>query len=536
MCTLPCSFKHPEKGFVDTHVMLHNLEDMEMAPSRPSGLAAVTNRTPAFSSGFSVDPAATATASPSSSLVLGAVGEALQLEATGLLSGGGSGDCPDSTSFSVEPALPEGLTLDATTGLISGSPAAACEEQVYRVTAVASWHHDVTLRIEAHEEDRSARGRGGGGEDVAITIDEAFAEKLESVTHVADLLPEPAKAKAYGDWMIWMVHRAWLDDPALTDFTANNMHMPLPHIEKRIAPKLMAAMSWNTHIEVLSLSNANIQKTQGTELAAALRKNTTLRTLNLEANFLDSTAVRDIALAIKANSESCLEHLRLAHQKQIAQFFGRPTEEAVGQMMERNETIVKLGFDCDDAHWRNLIDRALVRNNDLYRRRQAKGQVEEEDLVVIEERTLGHLFLRTAPAEAACKVFQDDDGSSQNIFRSYIVQNRKLPTTSQLQSCAKNNGAPLPYHVAAPLVRDGRARILEAAVSTEVVVTDTFGTEIAGTLRSWGETNDNWALDVVGEDGTKRYAFRSSREPAFSISTVWAEWAQAAVRVDRGGA
>jgi hypothetical protein len=499
--------------------MLHDLEDAEMA-SRPQTQTVDTESTTSFS-GLSY-PSATGG-------FTGIVGEELQMKAQ--LSGVVVAE--SLPTFSVEPALPEGLTLDTKTGLISGTPVEACEEQAYRVTVVAAWSQQVPLRIEPEPPLAS----GDAPFERGLTIDEAFAMKLESVTQVADLLPEPAKAKRYGDWMIWMVHRAWLDDPALTEFSVSNMHMPLPHIEKRIAPKLMAAMAWNTHIEALSLFNANLQKTQGMELAAALRKNTTLRTLNLEANFLDSTAVREIAEGIKANSDSSLEHLHLAHQKQMGQFFGRPTEEAVGQMMESNSTIVKLGFDCDDAHWRNLIDRALVRNNDLCRRRQlGLGVGAEEDFVVTEERTLGHLFLQTAPTEAACKVFQED-GSSHNIFRSYVVHNWKLPTTSQLQNCAKNNGAPLPYHVAAPLVRECRARMLEAAVSTEVVVTDAFGTNVTGTLRSWGENNDNWFFDVVAEDGTKRYAFRSSREPAFSISTVWAEWAQSqAVRVDRGGA
>merc|ERR1719220_1405380 len=210
-----------------------------------------------------------------------------------------------------------------------------------------------------------------------LSINEDFATRLENVADVGDLLPEPARTKCYGNWMIWMVHRAWLNDPTLVDFNFNNMHMPAPEIEPRIAPKLMAAMAANTHIQVLSLSNSNVQKAQGLELATALLKNGVLRTLNLESNWLDSNTVRELALAVKANNDSKIEHLRFSHQKQMGQFFGRPTEEAVGQMMEKNETIVKLGFECDDAHWRNLIDRALLRNNDMWRRRQ-QGPAEDE--------------------------------------------------------------------------------------------------------------------------------------------------------------
>jgi len=62
--------------------------------------------------------------------------------------------------------------------------------------------------------------------------------------------------------MIWMVHRAWLNDPTLIDFNFNSMHMPEPHLEPRIAPKLVKAMEFNNHVEVLSLSNANVQTKQ----------------------------------------------------------------------------------------------------------------------------------------------------------------------------------------------------------------------------------------------------------------------------------
>merc|ERR1740130_234637 len=147
--------------------------------------------------------------------------------------------------------------------------------------------------------------------------------------------------------------------------------MPPPHVEARIAPKLMAAMAANTHIEVLDLTRSNLQRAQGFELAKALLENMkiALRVLKLESNCLDSSAVREIALAIRGNADIRIEQLGVAHQRQVGKFFGRPTEEALGLMMQSNETIVKLVLECDDAHWRNIIDRALLRNNDFRRRR-----------------------------------------------------------------------------------------------------------------------------------------------------------------------
>merc|ERR1712176_253718 len=112
----------------------------------------------------------------------------------------------------------------------------------------------------------------------------AFAEQIEAVTDLADMLPEPSRTKLFGDWMIWMVHRAHLNDPTLVDFNFNNLHMPPPHIEARIAPKLMKAMESNTYIETLSLANSNLMKSQGHELAESLKVNKTLRAVNLESN------------------------------------------------------------------------------------------------------------------------------------------------------------------------------------------------------------------------------------------------------------
>jgi len=184
-------------------------------------------------------------------------------------------------------------------------------------------------------------------EEVSKTIDTAFAEKIEAVTDITEMLPEPSKTKLFGDWMIWMVHRAYLNDPDLVEFDFNNLHMPPPHIEARIAPKLVQAMESNTHIESLSIANANLMKAQGHELAESLKANTTLRVLNLESNNLDSAAVRDIAEAIHKNASSKLETLRVSNQKQVGEFFGRPVEEAFGSLMEKNETIIRLGFPCD---------------------------------------------------------------------------------------------------------------------------------------------------------------------------------------------
>eukprot|EP00933_Yihiella_yeosuensis_P029951 TRINITY_DN23603_c0_g1_i1.p1 TRINITY_DN23603_c0_g1~~TRINITY_DN23603_c0_g1_i1.p1 ORF type:complete len:646 (+),score=116.84 TRINITY_DN23603_c0_g1_i1:112-2049(+) len=482
ICTLPRAFQHPQRGLVDAHVMFHDLDEVEVAPG---GILGAYEK-----------PALHYPTTQTGGVVVLQSGDEVKLRPQ--LSSGSGG-----ITFEVDPKLPAGLHFDTSSGTISGSPVDPIEETQYSIKATIS--AEITLRVE--------EAPAQCADEVSMSINEDFATQVQNITKVEDMLPEPSKLKAYGDWMIWMVHRAWLNDPSLEEFNFSNMHMPPPHAEPRIAPKLMAAMERNTHILDLSLSNSNMQKAQAVELAASLRKNETLRNLNLESNCLDSNAVREIALAVKDNPQCGLCDVRFCHQKQMGQFFGRPTEEAVGQMMQANELIVRLGFECDDAHWRNIIDRAVLRNNDFLRRRQAPSSLEE--LPPTEERTLGQIFLTVPPQAGATEALSNND-----LLCGYLVQNLKLPTTAQLQSYARNMGSKLSYTEAAPLIKECRSWMLGAVLNTEVVVTDSFGSEVVGRLREWKEKGENWIVDLWLEDG-RRSTFRSAKEPGISVSNAW---------------
>jgi len=421
-------------------------------------------------------------------------------------------------TFTVDPALPEGFELDPKTGVISGEPVAVAEECTYNVTAQNSSGSTVAELIFEVVETL-------GSDQVAGSINKDFAAKIEAVEDLAELLPEPSKSMQFGDWMIWMVHRAYLNDPTLSDFNFNNMHMPEPHIEGRIAPKLVKAMETNTYIQCLSLVNSNLMKAQGLELAVSLRNNKSLRTLNLESNNLDSQAVREIVEGIRANSSCRLEHLRVSPQKQVGSFFGRPVEEAIGLMMEKNESITKLGFECNDAHWRNIIDRALLRNNDFARKRRRRSTLSPEEHVAAEEKSLRRLVLQEAPSVPVSEIFHQDTNPNNPVFRRFVSEQKRIPTMSQLQNFAKNSGNALKYSTVAPLIKECRSRLLEAAVNKQVKVADIFEVDLSGDMRSWSEQNGNWSLDIWASDG-KRYAYKTNTEPAFLISDAWAEWLQ----------
>lgn len=414
-------------------------------------------------------------------------------------------------SFTVEPALPEGISLDGTTGQITGTPLGECPETTYTLTATNSSGSTSTSLTFQVEEVQTVDAEG---------IDQNFAEMLEAIEDLADMVEEPSKVKSFGDWMIWMVHRAHLNDPTLTDFNFNNLHMPPAHLEARIAPKLAKAMANNTHIHTLSLVNSNLQKAEGTVLAQSLALNSSVVQVHLENNCLDSTSVQAFATALLQNPSSKLETLRFSPQKGTGNFFGRPAEEAFGQLLEKNEIILRLGLNCNDAHWRNHINRALLRNNDFARRRRKKQAGGEEEEVQAEEKSLRRVVLTTPPSTSGSLA---KDGP-QNAVRGFVVAHHKFPTPSQLQNYAKANGSPLKYSEVAPAVRDFRAAVLDVAKGTKVTVADAFEVDVDGIMKSWSIENDKWMLDIWVEDKRFNYKSMAGKEVALSISDGWAAW------------
>merc|ERR1712083_862374 len=103
--------------------------------------------------------------------------------------------------------------------------------------------------------------------DDPMVVDEVWAAKLEEITDIEDLLEEPDKKARLADWMVWMVHRAWLNDPSLKIFDFSNMQMPLPKEEPRIQPKLARAIKSNTAIVTLLLNSSNFRNSTAIGLA-----------------------------------------------------------------------------------------------------------------------------------------------------------------------------------------------------------------------------------------------------------------------------
>jgi len=415
-------------------------------------------------------------------------------------------------TFTVEPALPAGLEIDPATGIISGTPTGEVERATYTVTAVnpsGSCSTELAFAIVK-----------GVNEDTGVN--QKFAALIEECNDLTELCEEPTKNLNLGDWMIWMVHRAWLNDPSLTDFNFCNKWMPPPHVEPRIAPKLMKALAHNTNIVILQLSNSNLMKPQGPQMAEALKKNTTIKVLNIETNSLDCDGLHQIGAALKENKECGIEQMRFNNQKSLGEFFGRPVEEIFAQVMETNMMIVKLGFTVNDAHWRLVIDRAVLRNNDFARRRRKGVVEEEEEEIAAVDKPLARLLLTSPLDKPAWEVFDPEDERG-TIVRTFIAENKKLPTKEQLQSFARGRGKSIPFSAVAIVVKDFRTKLVNSVLNSSVSVFDIYGTQYDCKFQAWTEKNERWALDVW-QGAKTRFNFQSDKQPIIEVSPEFAAW------------
>jgi hypothetical protein len=423
---------------------------------------------------------------------------------------------PSTYKYTVEPPLPAGLTLDEDTGRISGMPEAPVEPTEYVVTAT-NVSGSVSMKLSLTVEDKPEEAMA----------DAAFAEELEQCEDL-EVLEQmaPNKDQRFGDWMIWMVHRAHLNDPTLEDFNFTHCKMPLPWQEYRVAPKLMKALETNTHIKKLSLAHSFMQKPQGHQMGEALKKNCTIEVLNLESNHLDSACLLSIAEGIGANPNTSLRELRVSHQQGMGRYYGRPVEVAFTETLRKNTSICKLGLYCDDANCRDVIDRSVLRNNDRARRnRKERSSSEIEQEIPMDDKTLHSFVLMKPPMCSVDELLGDGEGTS--VFKVFIINSKKVPTPSQLQAAAKNAGTPMPYAKVKPTLDQCRQLLLNAALRTGVTITDSYGTELSGQLLRW-ECNKTgaWTMELLSADRERRYKCKSTKEPAIAVSDAWSEWLQ----------
>lgn len=222
------------------------------------------------------------------------------------------------------------------------------------------------------------------------SIDQALADRICATRNLAELdeieLPFCINSSSrpqlhiLGTWMIWMVHRVALNDHRLSRLDFSTYGMPLGEAEERIATKLMRTLGFNTHLEQLHLADSNLQGGMHAELlAASLAGNSTLRVLDVSCNFLEPCDLRQIFTGLARNG--ALSDLRCSGQ--FCEQAGWDAFQALAEALKQNRTLRKLGMELTDPHWRDQINRGLIRNVEGLRRkrlelaRQAEQGAEE---------------------------------------------------------------------------------------------------------------------------------------------------------------
>lgn len=211
------------------------------------------------------------------------------------------------------------------------------------------------------------------------TIDRVVAQQICSTTALLELealelpdniitRPEGLEPLHLGTWMVYMVHRVALDDPSLTQLNFSSFCMPTAEEEPLIAEKLMTSIAGNTHLVDVKLADCNVQGGRQAQLLAdALVANKKLRVLDIALNFLQPADLQRVFAALAQNP--ALEELRCSNQF-CEQQIGRDAYAALAETFKTNQTLRKVGMQLLDAHWRDQINRGIVRNVEAARIRR----------------------------------------------------------------------------------------------------------------------------------------------------------------------
>eukprot|EP00928_Gymnodinium_smaydae_P046656 TRINITY_DN31099_c0_g1_i1.p1 TRINITY_DN31099_c0_g1~~TRINITY_DN31099_c0_g1_i1.p1 ORF type:complete len:960 (+),score=162.57 TRINITY_DN31099_c0_g1_i1:257-2881(+) len=411
------------------------------------------------------------------------------------------------TAWSVTPEFPPGITLDKD-GNIVGTPTKVTDDKSYKITASnESGSTDAVVSFAVQEEEPQESNvvvRDARADNVLLRNrepkTEAFADAIEKCNSI-DMMPRQPKAGSM-NWMVWMVHRAYLDDTTLEIFDFTNMRMPQPYVEPRVAPKLMRAMEWNTTITELILPNTNLQSSSVEILAPSLQKNSTLKKLNIENNSITGDALGKLADALSNPEESRLETLLITFKQ-----YSPSMEKKIADMMTKNEMITKLGYYCQEPCYRHTTNNAIIRNVDLARRRRKmkKPTVELEGNSVVDlgQKTMTRLKLDRAPKEHFDKS-NEGDNHIQALALDLTVELGAVPTKQQIYRNGCDRSRAVRFCDITPVLQGYRARLLQAMVKSETpfTVIDPQGTETTGVLKSFKERNDRWTFDFRPEENS----------------------------------
>lgn len=185
-----------------------------------------------------------------------------------------------------------------------------------------------------------------------------LGDKFESVVKSTPLKPSKVEPDNTTD-PLQMTELLAKNDPNIVEVNLNN----IKHITRDTFKKLFEAVKTNTHLKAISLCNVGLTDGPAGKLVEALKHNKTLRTINLESNFLSGLMIRSLVEAL-LDQQKVLE-FRACNQR--PQILGNRIEMDITKLVEKNNTLLRLGLNFDVPDARMRVAKHLQDNNDSIR-------------------------------------------------------------------------------------------------------------------------------------------------------------------------
>uniref|UniRef100_A0A8C7U6L0 Leiomodin-3 n=1 Tax=Oncorhynchus mykiss TaxID=8022 RepID=A0A8C7U6L0_ONCMY len=164
------------------------------------------------------------------------------------------------------------------------------------------------------------------------------------------------------------LERILRDDPTMSELNFNNIE----DISQETLLRISEALSANTHVRVLSLSNTRANDRVAFAVSKMLRENCSITNLNIESNFVSGRGI--LALMASLQQNSTLVELRFHNQRHIC---GGQVEMEMVRLLRDNCTLLKLGYQFDLPGPRMTATSILTRNQDRQRQRWLQQQREK---------------------------------------------------------------------------------------------------------------------------------------------------------------
>ncbi|KAJ8398436.1 hypothetical protein AAFF_G00426910 [Aldrovandia affinis] len=153
------------------------------------------------------------------------------------------------------------------------------------------------------------------------------------------------------------------NDSSLTQINLNNIKdLPIPTLKE-----IFQAMKTNSNVRTLSIAATHSSDPVAFAAAEMLQANKSLQSLNIESNFITGVGMKAIIKALAVNTT--LTEIKIDNQRQQ---LGDSVEMEIAKMLEKNPTIVRIGYHFTQQGPRTRAAMAITRNTDILRQQRVR--------------------------------------------------------------------------------------------------------------------------------------------------------------------